>query len=169
MRMKYRTFIKLVWFSAICAIILLGYGAVRAFGQSSSEPPRPLTAQSTSHEQPPSVAIPQPQPIATQQLTTDEMRVRLEDWLKAHGNRQNAMRLTDILPNEPFKVTVIRFKEEDAVKFSNDASQWSQFRLDLNRDGIDDEKWLLKNGHTYKRETLDRNGKTVQTEYFTSK
>lgn len=90
----------------------------------------------------------------------------MDQWLNTHPDRHGKNKWFDILPNELFRATAIRFPETDASKWSNNSSQWSQIRLDLNRDGVDDEKWLLKNGHTYKREVLDANGRVIFTEYF---
>lgn len=94
------------------------------------------------------------------------LRGSLEDWLTSNGDRHGLMKQQVIIANAPYQITALRFKEGDAEKFSNDPSQWSQFRIDFDRDGITDEKWLLKNGHTYKREVLDGNGKTTATQYF---
>jgi hypothetical protein len=97
-----------------------------------------------------------------------EIKGMLEQWLSVHGNRNGKMRMNNILPAAPFIANVIRFEEKDAVRFSNSPQQWSQFRLDLNRDGVMDEKWLLVNGRINRRETLASDGKTVTgaAQYF---
>lgn len=97
----------------------------------------------------------------------DQLKGRLDAWLTTHADRQGQTRAHDILPGESFCATAVRFNEESAARFSNNPSQWSQIRLDLNRDGTDDEKWLLQNGRTYKREVLDINGHSViYTQHF---
>ena len=97
---------------------------------------------------------------------TASIRKKIERWLTDYPDRNGKGKLADFLPAESFRATAVRFPENDAVKWSNNPRQWSQVKIDLDRDGVDDEKWLLKNGHTYKRETLDRNGRVVTTEYF---
>ncbi len=94
------------------------------------------------------------------------LRNKLGAWLRDHPDRQGKMKLLDILPGESFKASAIRFKEGDAEKWSNNASQWSQIRIDLNCDGTDDEKWLLKNGALYKREVIDSSGRVSETQYL---
>src|SRR5581483_2341686 len=98
--------------------------------------------------------------------TTAELKQKLGKWLADNPDRHGMMRREDILPRENFRATAIRFPQSDAIKWSNNDSQWSQIRIDLDRDGRDDEKWLLKNGGLYKREVLDSNGNTTFTEYF---
>lgn len=130
-------------------------------------PTRPPPPAMHPHPPAPPVAVTPPaQPPAQTAMTTAEIKAAVDQWLTANGDRHGRQKLVDIMPDRPFRATAIRFREDDAVKFSNDPSQWSQIRLDLDRDGTDDEKWLLKNGRTYKRETLDRNGRTKATEYF---
>ena len=160
--MKFKTFRNIAWLVGICVVGGIGWGAIKLFsgglaphfslrGFLPTAPPPPAPQPVVGPSGPPSV---------------NELRAKLESWLSEHGDRAGMMQRKDILPNGSYRITVLRFKEADAVKFSNDLSQWSQFRIDLDRDGKDDEKWLLKNGHTYKRETLDSNGRTVATQYF---
>jgi hypothetical protein len=145
--MKYRTFNKIRWAAGIALVAGAGWGAVRGCGAHGG-----VTAPTPAE--------------AARRPATEEVRTLLEGWLATHGDRQGKTRLDDILPNAPFKATAIRFPDADAAKFSDDPRQWSQIRLDLDRNGVDDEKWLLKNGHTYKREVLDGRGRTTTTEYF---
>lgn len=167
--MKYTTFRNMVAVLGIAAVIGGGALAIKSFGGSDNPPPTHITP--VAYVPPPVVQqnpLPPPSPVATNAVraTTEEVRTALEIWLTAYGDRQGQMQRRDVLPNATFKATAIRFKEADAVKWSDNSSQWSQIRLDLDRDGVDDEKWLLKNGHTYKREMLDGNGRTTSTQYF---
>ncbi len=146
--MKYSTFNKLRWTAGIGLIAGLGWVGFRRCDHGGASAPATIQA------------------AAAGRPTTEEVRGMLEAWLTAHGDRGGQMRMNDILPAAPFKATAIRFPEADAARFSNDPRQWSQIRLDLDRDGVDDEKWLLKNGHTYKREVLDAAGRTTVTQYF---
>lgn len=139
----------------------------------------PLSTQEPRHSAP-SYALPSPllqhetRSYSAYEQDDDEdaqpsisvVRKKIERWLTDYPDRKGKNRFEDLLPAESFKATAVRFSENDAVKWSNDTRQWSQIKLDLNRDGVDDEKWLLKNGHTYKREALDRNGRVTSTEYF---
>jgi len=163
--MKFKTFLL------IACLILIGmvFGTIYLINQIvggentsvgyTQRPINPITGQS-EFIPPPSL---QPKTTA---LTTEELRMKIEQWLDQYGNRRGKNKLADIMPYEAFRATAIRFPENDAVRWSNNPNQWSQVKLDLNRDGIDDEKWLLKNGHTYKREILDSNGRVMHTEYF---
>ena len=98
--------------------------------------------------------------------STDELKQKLGLWLTLNSDRQGLMKKENILPNESFRATAIRFPQSEAVKWSNKESQWSQIKIDLDRNGLDDEKWLLKNGELYKREVIDSSGKTAFMEYF---
>jgi hypothetical protein len=147
--MKYSPFNKLRWMAGIGVVVGLGWIGFRGCAEPDGAS-APATSRSTAAGRP----------------TTEQVRGMLEAWLTAHGDRGGKMRMNDILPAAPFKATAIRFPDVDAAKFSNDPRQWSQIRLDLDRDGVDDEKWLLKNGHTYKREVLDAAGRTTVTQYF---
>jgi hypothetical protein len=136
--------------------------AIAVLFLSSGAPEQPAPATTAVYELP---ETPDPLQTPAPQPNIDQIRATLERWLAANP-RNGAMKLVDILPQEPYRATAIRFPEADALKWSNDPNQWSQVRLDLNRDGTDDEKWLLKNGRTYKREMLSATGKTTSTEYF---
>lgn len=105
-------------------------------------------------------------PVQPAQLTVEVLRSKVEAWLRQNPDRRGQMQIPDIMPNEPFRATAVRFQDPDARKWSNDSRQWSQIKIDVNRDGIYDEKWLLKNGWTYKRETLNAAGQSTNTEYF---
>ena len=152
--MRYSTFNKLRWMAGIGAIVGIGWAAARGCGGHGGA----VQAAAPAQTPPPAAAAGRP--------TTEEVRRTLEAWLAAHGDRRGQTRMRDILPSAPFEATAIRFPEADAARFSDDPRQWSQIRLDLDRDGVDDEKWLLKNGHTYKREVLDAAGRTTVTQYF---
>jgi hypothetical protein len=108
-------------------------------------------------------------PVQTQvsrTATTEELKSKLGSWLSANKYRHGKKTWEDFLPGESFRATVVRFPEADAVKWSNNQGHWSQIKIDLNRDGKDDEKWLLKNSELYKREVLNSSGQVTQTEYF---
>lgn len=124
--------------------------------------------QPPAYVPPPQPAYVPPQQVPAQptQLTADILRLKVEAWLRQNPDRRGQLQVPDILPSEPFRASVIRFKDSDAVKWSNDSRQWSQIKIDVNRDGVYDEKWLLKNGATYKREILNSAGQTTNTEYF---
>jgi hypothetical protein len=176
--MKFRTFRILALFAGLTTVGGLGYlifapghapAVVQPPPPSLPPPAPPPPALPPPPQQPSAPVVPEPpappRPSSTD-ATTDRIRAKLEQWLTQHPNRQGKTKLEDILPSESFKATMVRFPEPDASKWSNDPGQWSQVRIDLNRDGHDDEKWLLKNGHTYKRETLDSTGRVVSTQYF---
>jgi len=114
----------------------------------------------------PSATLAPPPPPTRQSLTIPEVQAKVEGWLSAHPSRHGLMKNVNVMPAELFRATAIRFPEPDASRWTTNPDDWNQIRLDLDRDGVDDEKWLLKNGHTYKREILDRSGRTVQVEYF---
>lgn len=170
--MSYKVFVRLVWGLGICSVLVIGMCAKGAFSGGSSPSQASQRSLERSSEavyvSPP--AVEQPSVARTVRastgFTTSELRNKVESWLNAHGNRRGRTQWKDIMPDESFRAIAVRFQEADASKWSNDPDQWSQIRLDLDRDGVDDEKWLLKNGHTYKREVLDRSGCTTKTEYF---
>ncbi|MBI3633736.1 MAG: hypothetical protein HY226_05615 [Candidatus Vogelbacteria bacterium] len=95
------------------------------------------------------------------------MKSKIGAWLKANTYRHGKVQWGDFLPSETFRATALRFKKEDAVKFSDNEGQWSQIKVAYSKSGPDNEKWLLKNGALYKREILGDDGKTVTyTSYF---
>jgi hypothetical protein len=110
-----------------------------------------------------------PQPVQTQvsrTATTAEIQGKVGTWLSSNKYRHGSKKWEDFLPKESFKATALRFPEADAVKWSNNQGYWSQIKIDSNRDGIDEEKWLLKNGDLYKREVITASGQVTHTEYF---
>ncbi len=179
--MRYKMFARSAM--ALGALVLTGLCvcAKREIDAPASQPaplvasppssPTPMVPPVPSYQPPPilpatPVLASAPQPSGSMS-TVVERRARLETWLAANADRQGRTYVRDVMPSEPFRATAYRFPDADAVRFSNNPTQWSQIRLDLNRDGVDDEKWLLMNGHTHKREALGPDGRTVtQTEYF---
>ena len=156
--MKYKTFIRLVSVAGGLLVIVMGYSVGGCLQRTPSTP--------VASVQPAAVPQSVTPTLAPRQLTVAEIQVKIEQWLVAHPDRNGRTMLVNILPTEPFRATVIRFSEADAVRWTSNPNDWSQVRLDLDRDGTDDEKWLLKNGHTYKREVLDRNGRTTSVQYL---
>ena len=151
--MRFKTFISLVSFGVLIFSTLVVYSCSRILSSTAAPTVQPA----------PTANI---QPETQRPLSVAEIRQKLDGWLRANPDRVGATRSDNILPNERFRANAIRFPPETANRWSNDERQWSQIRLDLNRDGIEDEKWLLKNGLTWKRETLDPQGKVVETQYF---
>jgi hypothetical protein len=164
--MKYKSFIRIVLITIAVAVV----GSVVIIGGCIM-----LVARHASKDTP---VAQNPTPPATTsgggggavqqstRATTEELKQKLGLWLTLNSDRHGLMKKENILPNESFRATVIRFPQSDAVKWSNKDSQWSQIKIDLDRNGLDDEKWLLKNGELYKREVLDSTGKTTFMEYF---
>ena len=163
--MKYKSFIRLILVSI--AVVVIGSvviiaGCITLVARHASK--ESLAAQSTT---PPATTGSGSGPVQQPtRATTEELKKKLSLWLTLNSDRHGLMKKDDILPSESFRATAIRFPQSDAVKWSNKDSQWSQIKIDLDRNGIDDEKWLLKNGDLYKREVLDTTGKTSLTEYF---
>ena len=155
---KYKTFIRLLAATGVLSLGGLGW-LVFSPGEETAGQKSAVSKAAAA----PTATVAEARPAP---LTTEELREKLERWLEANPDRQGRMRANDILPQESFRADAIRFPEADAKKFSSLDSQWSQFRIDLNRDGRHDEKWLLKEGHTYKREVLDATGATISTSYF---
>src|SRR5689334_21274039 len=62
--------------------------------------------------------------------TTEELKQKLGLWLTLNSDRQGLMKKENILPNESFRATAIRFPHNDAIKWSNKDSQWSQIKID---------------------------------------
>ncbi len=164
--MSYNTFRILFIAVVIVLVIGMGYCTKQVFFSGSS------STTSTSTSQPAPQTYPQTQPVQQQQqrtsssASTEQIKSAVDQWLASNPDRQGKTKLVDALPSQSFKVTFVRFPDADAVKFSDNPSQWSQVRIDVNRDGRDDEKWLLKNGRTYKREVIDGSGRVVETKYF---
>lgn len=126
--------------------------------QHTYEPP-PVSYSERQEEPSPS---PKPKPKAVKRPSPKEMRTILENWLIEHPKNEGRTQWKDCIPGESFIATVGRFKDEDHFKWSSsDPTRWSMFWIDYNRDGINDEKWLLKDGRPAKRESLGPDGKTV--------
>ncbi len=180
--MTYKTFVRVVWVLGIVLVISMGYCVKNCASSHASAEAQVQTGTvvTQAYIPPAPVRAPDPEPpvrhvapaaasgplTASRMYSTDELAAKIEGFLSAHGKNRGRQQWVNCMPEEPFRATAVRFKEADAVKWSNDPDQWSQVRLDLDRDGRDDEKWLLKNGHTYKREVLGPDGKSVvKTEY----
>ncbi len=167
--MSFKTFQIIVWTTGIALVLFLVSGifyCAKNIGSSSvstsqTQTPNYPNAPTTTQTQ-----QPRQQTVNTTSANTEQIKAAVESWLRSNPDRRGKNKLIDVLPNQPFKVTMVRFPDADAEKFSNNPSQWSQVKIDTNRDGIDDEKWLLKNGWTYKREVIDSAGRTMQTFYF---
>lgn len=157
--MKFRTF-RILGLIVVISALISAYAGI-TYLVNHRPAPQPIAATTT----PVPIAVPIT-PAAPDPLSTEAIRTKIEDWLDANPDRNGQMKLVNFLPRAPFRATAIRFPEADAVKWTSDPRHWSQIRLDLDRDGTDDEKWLLKNGHTYKREVLDRSGRTISSEHF---
>lgn len=167
--MKFTTFAKLFFTGALAVVafaVYLIFGAKHS-APSASVPAPVAVAVPVSVAVAPPVAVSEPAPSAQSvALTTGELRTQLEQWLNLHSNREGKDKIADILPNASFRASIVRFPDEVAKQWSSDPSQWSQIYIDLDRNGMDDEKWLLKNGAIYKREVLDANKKVIKTEYL---
>jgi hypothetical protein len=164
--MKYKSFIRIILViiavAVIGSVVIIG-GCITLIARHANQP-TPVV------QNPPPTATPTgggggavQQPT---RATTEELKQKLGLWLTLNSDRHGLMKKENILPNESFRATAIRFPQSDAVKWSNKDSQWSQIKIDLDRNGLDDEKWLLKNGELYKREVIDSSGKTTFMEYF---
>lgn len=164
MSLSYNAFKVICIVVAIVLVLGMGYCTKQVFFSGSttagSQPPY------QAPQSPPQKQSPPVQPQVRTPANPDQVRAAVEQWLSYNSDRKGKNKLVDVIPNQSFKVTAIRFPDADAAKFSDNPSQWSQIKIDLTRDGIDDEKWLLKNGRLYKREIMDGNGKTTQTTYF---
>lgn len=159
--MRFRTFRILGLLLVIGVFISASAGIKYLLNQRPARPPATQTA--------PVAPAPEqvvPHTSAPEPLSTEGVRAKVEDWLDANPDRNGQMKLVNFLPRAPFRATAIRFPDAEAVKWTSNPRHWSQIRLDLNRDDTDDEKWLLKNGHTYKREVLDHSGRTISSEHF---
>jgi hypothetical protein len=168
--MKYRTFVRLATLGALGAVATVAGGVVYAIRQSSDTTPPVVAIPETTSPPVPLASVPEvvvPVQAAPSQQPRVDLRVVIENWLAEYPDRGERMRAEDVFPTQTYRMTAVRFRPEDAVRFSNDPRQWSQIRIDFDRNGIDDEKWLLRNGHTYKREVLAQDGRTVtSTEWF---
>ena len=161
--MRFRTF-RIIGLLVVIGVCISTFAAIKSL---INQRPAPAAKAIVMPVAPVQVSTPlavSPQP--RQSLSTAQIRSDLDAWLQANPDRQGKTKSMDILSAASFRATAIRFPDDTAGKWSDDPRQWSQIRLDLDRDGTDDEKWLLKNGHTYKREVLDRSGKVTATEYF---
>jgi len=95
--------------------------------------------------------------------TRAEIKADVDRWLAEHPDRKGKMREDNILPGKPYRATAVRFPDNSPVKNLSKENQWSQILIHADDH---DEKWLLKDGHTYKWEVLDKNKKTIETGYF---
>ena len=172
--MQYKTFRGIALVGALGLLVGGGVCVTHFVNAPSNNPPVIVNA-------PPVVPVPQPQayvpavPIAAQPpiptvATTNQIRADLEAWLATHSDRQGQMQLNNVLPHAPYCANVLRFADEAAAtRNQQQPNQWSMFRIDRDRDGRIDEKWLLRNGHTFKREVFGPDGRSVvETQFFDS-
>lgn len=173
--MKYKTGRNIAVILALAAVGSIGYGL---YGLATRPSPPPLVATESQNLPPPvqPVAEPVPAPapapipvaipvVQAARPTRAQLRVEFDAWLAANPRPLEEMRRYDIFPSAPFQATAERFRDRPE-RFSNDPSQWSMIRIDFNRDGTNDEQWLLLNGRTYKIEQLGPDGRTVIGEPF---
>lgn len=170
--MKYTTARNIGIFALLMAVIGLGYGL---YGLVTRPTPPPTLAAATEPQsispsaQPAALPVPVPSltpiPVAIPVVqparpTRDQLRIDFDAWLVANPRPLEETRRDDIFPGASFRATVERFRDRPE-RFSNDPAQWSMIRIDFNRDGINDEQWLLFNGRCYKVEGLGPDGRTV--------
>jgi hypothetical protein len=65
-------------------------------------------------------------------------------------------KVKDAFPGESFKVNVYR---------DDNGPNWTRLKIDLDRDGKDDEKWELKDGQPAKRRVATRDDEQYDREY----
>lgn len=168
--MKYKTARNLALVAALMAVSGIGYGV---YGLATRPASLPLMATEPQNLPPPVQPVAEPVPALTPlpipvaipvaqpaRPTRDQLRTEFDTWLAANPRPLEEMRRFDIFPNAPFQATIERFRDRPE-RFSNDPSQWSMIRIDFNRDGVNDEQWLLSNGRSYKVEQLGPDGSTV--------
>lgn len=173
--MKYSTFRSLAIVGTLGLLTVGGGVCVTHLANTpSSDPPVVMNTPPVAPVQAPQPYVP-PAPVAlrpstTTVATTEQIRADLETWLTAHPDRQGQMQLNNVLPSASYCANVLRFADEAAaMRNQQQLNQWSMFRIDRDRDGRIDEKWLLRNGHTFKREVFGPDGRSViETQFFDS-
>lgn len=115
-------------------------------------------------EQPPQAAVTKNQAAQAQTPPgREEIRAEVEKWLTDHPDRKGQMRQEDIIPGRRFRATAVRFPDNSPMKKLSKETQWSQILIHTD---AQDEKWLLKDGHTYKWEVLDKNKSVIGAGHF---
>ena len=170
--MKFRTFSIIAGILGLGVVGAGGAVCVNYMADAPSDPPAvataPVVAPPPTQPSYAPLPVPTPAPTVRQVVTTESIRADLEAWLTTHADRQGQMQLNNVLPNAPYCANVLRFADEAAAARNQQGpTQWSMFRIDRDRDGRIDEKWLLRGGHTFKREVFGPDGRTViETQIF---
>lgn len=163
--MKYRTFRGMTY--GFLGLSLSTIGLCTWMWVNQAKPPAPPVATLPIPATPAKPTVPAPATPVILSLSTPEIRNVLDQFLAEHGDHGDSKAWPDCIPGMPFHATAVRFPDADHQRwFRNDPAKWSQIRLTQFADGRPDEKWLLKDGRTYKREVLDASGKVTQTERF---
>ncbi|MGH9762149.1 MAG: hypothetical protein ACREDR_16710 [Blastocatellia bacterium] len=153
MRIRPRAIIALTLIGIVAGIVGLGF-LVKSLTHNSGAKSEPqlqaaaTTSQASQLQTPPS---------------REEIRAEVEKWLTDHPDRKGQMRQEDILPGRRFRATAVRFPDNSPMKKLSKETQWSQILI---HSDAQDEKWLLKDGHTYKWEVLDKNKNVTESGYF---
>ena len=128
--------------------------------------PPPTQAPVTRVAPPPTYPTYAP-PATPAAHTNAEIKSILSEFLAHHGKNNGRDKWQDCIPNAPFKATAVKFAPGPHAQYSSqDQTLWSQIKLDLNRDGVDDAKILLKDNVPYKLERINASGKTVGSPEF---
>jgi hypothetical protein len=164
--LKFRTF------RIIMALVVVGLFGVMCveYEQCSGAPVRTSATTSVSSvvekpvppPPPPPAPAPAPPPSVASALSAEQIRRMLDAWVTVHSQNKGRSRWENCMPDAPFRATAVKFPPGDHARYSSkDQSLWSQIRVDTSREGWDDQKWLLKDGHPCKLERLDRNGRVI--------
>lgn len=172
MAFKFRTFRIVMTLATIGLVVGGGFGVKRWLSADDATTATAASTPVASRSSVPPTAdlppLPQPGEVPfppAKPRTVAQLQANLDAWLAANGDRAGRTKLKGTLPGQQC-LTALRFKESDAIKWSDRPAQWSQLRVDFDCDGRDDEKWLLKNGNTWKRETLNPDGSVATAEYL---
>lgn len=171
MNMNFKTFRNIAILVGLCFVLTLGWCTCRS---SSTPKPNAVTtapryyaptsapaAYNPAPVQSAPVYAPSPVPIQQQVAVpdVDTLRNAASAWLQSNPRGYREMSRRTIIAG--VRVTAVRFPANDARKFTDNEADWNQLRFDMNGDGRDDEKWLIKFGRISKRELLGGDGKTT--------
>lgn len=153
--MKYKTFRNLITLGG--ATVLAGLFGTCAYFSGNTPPAssRTNSAPYDSKAQYPtdraSTTTPAGAPSQNGQRREDQLILNLLATKPATTDK-----IKDAFPRESFKVNVYR---------DEGSTTWTRLKIDLDRDGKDDEKWELKDGQPAKRRIATRDDEQYDREY----
>lgn len=161
--MKYRTFRNLVLLGGATALAGFATTCVYLVRSTQSGLTSAGTVSSATYNSGGGRAVPPPGDtsanVGVAPVAAYEGGQRREEQLILNflaGTPATTNKVQDAFPRERFKVN---FYRDDA------GPNWTRLKIDVDRDGKDDEKWELQNGQPIKRRVATRDDEQYDREY----